>query len=195
MPPQTRKFPRHELFFFLVLVGLAFSPPRAGAIEVIGADTRVTGGIIHLDADAKIELPDAVQTALDKGVDLFFSARFKIVRQRKWVPDKASVNIEVIRRLSFHALTKKYVVDDLTLKRRRSFTSVPEALSYLGRYRNVPLVSNAVINLSSDVQARMRIRLVHQRLPLPLRLKRNFSRAWRLSSDWYAWPLSVNRKP
>ncbi len=195
MHPQIRKFPHREFLFCLILTALIFSPLRAGAIEVTRADTAALDGTIHLDADATINLPESVQTALDKGVDLFFATDVKIIKDRKWLPDKALLNLEIVRRLSFHALTKKYVVDDLTLKQRKSFTSVSAALSYLGHYRKIPLVSDAVISPAPDMQARVRIRLMHRKLPLPLRLKRTFSRAWRLSSDWYAWSLRVSRRP
>lgn len=183
------KFSRRELLCCLILTAPVCNPLHAGAIEVTAADTSLDDGTIHLKANATIRLPESVQTALDKGVDLFFATNVKIVKKRKWLPDKSSVNVEIIRRLSFHALTKKYVVDDLTMKRRKSFTSITSALSYLGRYRKIPLVSKVVINPSPDTQVRLRIKLRPQELPLPLRLKRVFSRAWRLSSDWYAWPL------
>ncbi len=168
---------------------LVCGPLRAGAIEIASGDTSITRETVHLDATAMIELPDNVQIALDKGVDLFFATNVKIVQPRRWLPDKAAVNIEIVRRLGFHALTKKYVVDDLTLGRRKSFASLTRALSYLGRYREIPLVNETVINASPDTRVYMRIKLMHQKLPLPLRLKRTFSRAWRLSSDWYTWSL------
>ena len=195
MHPQFYRFTRRNLLFCLILALLVSSPLDVGAIEVTKAGTGIVDGTIHLNADVKFELPESVRTALDKGVDLFFSTNLKIVKRRKWMLDKAEVNIEVVRRLSFHALTQKYVVDDLALKRRRSFSSLSAALSYMGRYRKVPLVSDVVISRSPDMYVRMRIKLESRELPLPLRLRRVLSRAWRLSSDWYEWRLSDSHRP
>ena len=189
MHPQICKLSRRTVPYCFTLALLACPPLQAGTIEITSGGTQVEENTFHLNVDAAIELPASVRDALDKGVDLFFSTDVKIVRIRKWLPPKAALNIKIIRRLGFHALTRKYVVDDLTLGKRKSFTSVSEALAYLGRYRKVPLVSKTVIKPSPDTQVRMRIKLMPQELPTPLRLKRIFSPAWRLSSDWYAWSL------
>ena len=189
MQPYVSKLLRPRLTYCLILAVLAYSPLRVEAIEVTGADMLFEKDTIYLNADATIELPENVQAALDKGVDLFFSSNIKIVKDRKFLPDKPSINVEVIRRLGFHALTKKYVVDDLTLGERKSFTSVSNALVYLGRYRKMPLANSTIIKTGPDTHVRMRIKLIHQKLPLPLRLKRFFSSTWRLSSNWYTWPL------
>ena len=165
------------------------SPLLANTITVTAVNTTVEQEILYLNATADIQLPEKVQAALDKGVNLFFATNVKIVKQRKWLPDKPSANLEIIRRIGFHALTKKYVVDDLTFGTTSSFADLPRALSTLGKYRQVPLISQAMISKPPGARAIMRVRLIHNKLPLPLRLKRFFSKAWKLSSNWYAWPL------
>ncbi len=193
--PRIGKLRYCGFLFCSALILLACVPRQAGAIEITAADTPLSKGTYILNADAAIKLPENVQTALDKGVDLFFLTNVRIAKSRRWLPDKRAVNLEIIRRLSFHALTKKYVVDDLTLNKRKSFTAVSRALAHLGRYRKIPLASAALIKPTPDTRVRIRIKLMDQELPLPLRLKKVFSPAWRLSSGWYAWPLKRNRSP
>ena len=174
----------------IALALAAFDSSLAETIDITAADTKIKQGTVYLDFTADIRLPEKVQAALDKGVDLFFVANVKISRDRKWLPDKASVDLEIVRRISFHALTKKYVVGDLTFDRTSSFAHLPRALSALGDYRQVPLINQAVADKSPDARVLIRVRLVHNELPLPLRLKRLFSRTWKLSSDWHAWSLN-----
>ena len=193
--PRSGRLPYRGFFCCSALILLTCNPLRADTIEITAADTPLSKNSYILNADAAVRLPENVQTALDKGVDLFFLTNVRIGKSRRWLPDKSAVNLEIIRRLSFHALTKKYVVDDLTLSKRKSFTSVSRALAYLGRYRKIPLASAALIKPTPDTRVRMRIKLMDQKLPLPLRLKKIFSRAWRLSSGWYAWPLKTDRRP
>lgn len=176
----------------LALAGLILaphSPVLSDEIEITAVNTTIKEGTLYLDAVAKINLPQNVQDALNNGVGLFFSADMKIGRHRKLIPDKAQVNLEIIRRISFHPLTKRYIVDDLSLGGASSFTDLPDALSELGKYREIPLVNEAIISKSPDTHMLMRIRLIHKKLPPPLRLKRFFSKTWRLSSGWYAWSL------
>ena len=181
----------------LALLLATAEPSHAADIRITAAGAPVERSVHQLNATAVIDLPENVQAALDKGVDLFFAADVKIVTPRKWRVDRPMVNLTIVRRLGFHALTRKYVVDDTTLGRgtgkksdkRKSFTSLKAALSYLGRYRNIPLVNEAVITPSPQTKVRMRVRLMGQKLSLPLRLKRVYSKAWRLSSGWYEWSL------
>lgn len=174
-----------------MLILLACNPLNADTIEITAADTPLSENTYVLNADATIKLSENVQTALDKGVDLFFLTNVRIVKSREWLPDKRILDLEIIRRLSFHALTRKYVVDDLTLSGRKSFASVSRALAHLGHYRGIPLASAVTVKPSPDTQVRVRIKLMGQELPLPLRLKRILSPAWRLSSGWYAWTLET----
>lgn len=192
---RTGKLPYRRFLSCSALILLACNPLSAGTIEITAADTPLAKDTYILNADAEITLSENVQTALDKGVDLFFRTNVRIEKRRKWLLNKRVLDLEIIRRLSFHALTKKYVVDDLTLSGRKSFASVARALAHLGRYRGIPLASATMIKPAPDTRVRVRIKLMGQELPLPLRLKRVFSGAWRLSSGWYAWPLEINRRP
>ena len=195
LPPRSRRWLYRHVRAIgagvgIVLTLTAFDSSLAETIEISSADTAVKQETLYLNFIADIRLPEKVQGALDKGVDLFFAADVKIARHRQWLPDKTSVNLEIIRRISFHALTKKYVVSDLTFDRRLSFTNLPGALAALGNYRQIPLINEAIADSSPDARILVRVRLVRKELPLPLRLKRFFSGTWKLSSSWYAWPLN-----
>ena len=189
---QPMKVPRVSIIYAMCSIALFLfigQPQQAIAIEVTDAKISVEKGTLYLDATSEINLLANVKAALDKGVDLFFVTNMKIVKPRKFLPDKAIMNIEIIRRLSFHALTKKYVVGDLAFKKTTSFTSLESALMTLGTYDQIPLINKAVINPSTDKKALIRIKLMSRELPIPLRLKKIFSKSWRLSSGWYVFPL------
>lgn len=172
----------------LALAG--FDSPLADTIEITTADIVTKQETLYLNVVADIRLPEQAQVALDKGVDLFFATDVKIARRKQWLPDETSVNLEIVRRISFHALTKKYVVRDLTFDTTSSFANLPSALAALGNHRQIPLINQAIVDRSPDTRILVRIRLIHKELPLPLRLKRFFSQTWKLSSNWYAWPLN-----
>ncbi len=144
---------------------------------------------LHLDASANIRLSDGVQAALDRGVSLIFVTTIQIRRKAKLLPAKRMLSLEITRRLAYHALTKKFTVDDLTFGTRESFSSLARALVYIGKYRGISLLDLPLVNSGPNVFLRMRIRLVRDALPMPLRLKSYVSSDWYLSSDWYEWSL------
>ena len=146
-------------------------------------------GMLYLDATAGIRLPGRVQDALGKGVALLFVTTIQIRKKPRFLPPKRMLSLDITRRLAYHALTKKFTVDDLTFGVRRSFSSLNRALVYTGKYRDISLLDVPLLNTDTDVFLRMRIRLARDALPMPLRLQSYASGAWYLSSDWYEWPV------
>lgn len=158
-------------------------------IVLTQVDAPKRDGMLYLNASANIRLSDGVRAALDKGVALLFVATIQIRKKSKLLPPKRVLSLDITRRLAYHALTKKFTVDDLTFGTRRSFSSLGQALIHTGRYRDISLLDTPLINTATNVFLRMRIRLARTALPMPLRLQSYVSGAWYLSSDWYEWPL------
>ena len=158
-------------------------------IRLMEVNSVVKNGIYHLDAVAEVRLPQVVRDALDNGVSLFFVTTLRIKKKKKFLWDKNIAQLDINRRLSFHALTKKYTVDDLTFNHRKSFSSLLPALKYLGRYRDVSVIGVSLAQPSPTTVMQVRIKLSRSELPVPLRMKSYLSRDWYLASDWREWPL------
>ena len=144
---------------------------------------------LYLDATADINLPTGVNNALDKGVDLFLQTTIQILSRRALLPDKRVAELNIRRRISFHALTNKYTVDDLTFDTRKSFSSLSSALVYAGKFNAVSLLDASLAKPFDTALMRMRVSLSRRELPLALRLKSYFAREWYLSSGWHVWSL------
>lgn len=166
------------------------APDQSGDIITIeSGEAMMHDDTISLNAQASFELPDILVTALNKGVNLIFVAEVQVLQERDMWTDKEIVNIQLPRRLSFHALTRKYIVDDLATSVRETFNSLNSALLYLGSYEGIALIKSPLAMASQATHVRMRMRLQRSNLALLLRLKTYFSMPWPMSSNWRQWPL------
>ena len=152
--------------------------------------TFVKDKIFILDASIDITLPSTVQDALDKGVDLVFITHIQVIQPETILPDKKLLNIPVRKRLGFHPLTKKYIVEDLTFGTRKSFYSLTAALEMVGSVQNISLIDEALSQTHDNTLVRIRVELSHSDLPFPLKIRAKFSPSWYLSSNWFAWNLN-----
>ena len=180
---------RTRIACFLLLSFFALPAAAAPGITLSQVNAPIKGGLLHLDAVADVRLPAGARTALDNGVDLFLDTTIQVLSKRRFLPDKRIAELNVRRRIAFHALTNKYTVDDLTYGTRKSFSSLLNALVYAGKYQNVSLVDVSLAKPFDTSLMRMRIKLSRRELPIALRLKSYFTRDWYLSSGWYVWPL------
>ena len=147
------------------------------------------GDTISLSAQVTFDLPGLLVDALNKGVSLIFIAELQVLREREVLADKEVVDLQLPRRLRYHALTRKYIVDDLATSGQAMFNSLNAALSHLGKYEDMPLIKVPLAKASQATHARMRMYLQRSNLPFPLRLQSYFSMPWSLSSEWYQWSL------
>ena len=184
--------------FSLLLLSL-LAPPAFAQEEAAESDEAITiadiravesGGRIHIDAQARFALPPPVVAALDKEEELVFVTDIQVLREREFLPAAEVVDVEINRRLTFHALTRNYIVDDLTFSKQMVVNSLDEALEHLGRYRHVSVAEKLLAVGSGATHMRMRIRLSRRHLPPLLHARSLISPDWwQMSSDWYRWRL------
>ncbi len=174
----------------LVMLLVWASVTQAQGIVLKQANAPTRDGMIYLSATADIRLPDQVRTALDNGVRLTLEATIQVRKEDQvFLPSKRLVELKIKRWLSYHALTKRFTVDDKMLNKRESFSSFLRALTYLGKYRDIPVIKEEMVKGEENVFVRMRIALTREELPMPLRLKSYVTKEWYLFSDWYEWAL------
>lgn len=180
-----------SFLFLITTIASAESPEKAVVsekmINISHLASNVQGGLIHLDAQANFNLPSVLTTALTKGTKLVFIADIQILKKIDMWPDKKVLNLQWYKQLHFYALTRKYVVEDLTFDKQASFNSLNSALAHLGHYENIPITEASLVSSSQATHMRVRIKLSRKELPLPLRLKSYLSLSWPLSSDWHQW--------
>lgn len=151
------------------------------------ASVRLVEQVYRLDAVARLRLTPAVERALHNGVDLTLTWEVSIERTREWWLDASVASITQRYRLSFHELSRQYIVTNLNTGQQRSYTRVQTALDQVGTLVGFPLVDRVLVADGGRLVGHVRIRLQQDELPLPLRAVALFDDDWDLASEWYQW--------
>ncbi len=187
----TRCCTKPNLAAWLVVLWLGFGLWAAGAAQATGIDVRKAAltasedGYI-LDAEFDIQLTPLLDDVLHKGVPLYFTLEFEVMRPRWYWANEKIVAIQQQQRLSFNTLTRQYRVGAGALY--QNFPSLAEALAFMNRVRRREDIEAGVLRKESSYAAALRMRLDTTQLPKPFQL--NSGRDWNIGSDWYRWTIT-----
>lgn len=153
------------------------------------AFTDLIDGHHYLYADIDYGLGDTAMDALENGVPLTFEVMVKVIRQRRWTWDKTELEISQQYQLLYHALTERYLLRDLNTGAQVSYITFRAAAAELGRISDLPVIADEELLEGYPYEVRLRVRLVVEAFPAPMRWVAIIFPRWRLASDWYAWML------
>ena len=189
---STRCCRRHSWFaaaLALLLLGLAAAAPaRADGIEVQKAALIAADDSYFLEAEFEIALTHTLEEALNKGVPLYFTLEFELIRPRWYWLNERIVSKRQQYRLGYNAFTRQYRVGIGTLY--QNFDTQPEALAFLSRVRLRDITEPGALAKGSIYTAELRLRLDSSQLPRPFQVSAVGSREWSVSSDWHRWTVS-----
>jgi hypothetical protein len=170
---------------------LAFAAPlaaRADGIEVKKAAVSMAEDGYSLDAEFEITLTPAMEDVLNKGVPLYFTLDFELIRPRWYWFNQKITNTRQQYRLSYNALTRQYRVG--VGKLYQNFASLPEGLAFMSRVRMRDIAEAGALGKGSSYTAALRMRLDISQLPRLFQVSVVGSRDWSTSSDWHRWTVS-----
>ena len=159
-------------------------------IAIDTASARIEHDIYLVDARLRYELSEEARQALDNGIALTFAVEVEFREQRAYLWDPVAADGRHWFRLEYHALSRSYLVSNLTTKTRQSFPQLQEALDALGTVHNMAVVERNRVDANAHYQARLSARLDIESLPAPLRPAAYFQSAWRIKSPSYQWALT-----
>jgi len=188
---------RRRLVLAALLLGAALPP--AGAQEHEHEQIREmqlerTDAGLFLSATLQMELSDTVESALSKGISMYFVAEAQVLRQRWYWFDKTVAGATRYMRLSYQPLTRRWRLsqssspfDDsgLGVSLGQIFESMPEALAAMRRIAGWRIAPADALQAGEPYLVRLQFRLDTSQLPRPLQ----FGMAGRSS----AWTLNLSR--
>jgi len=173
----------------MLWIGVASATPaRADGIEVRKAALISAEDGYVLESKFDVTLTHTLEEALNKGVPLYFSLEFELVRPRWYWLNEKLANTQQQFRLSYNALTRQYRVGVRTLY--QNFASLPEALGFMSQVRVRDIAETGALSKGSSYTAALRLRLDSSQLPRPFQVSAVGSREWSISSDWHRWTVS-----
>jgi len=173
----------------VLLALLSTSVVRAAGFDIISASTRLQGDVYRLNAQIEYRFSQAALEALKNGVPLTIELEMEVRRRRAWVWDETVYALTQRFRLEYHTLSQQYLVTTLNSGERRGFQSKINALQFMGRIADFPLLDKGLLVPNQRYKGALRARLDVDALPTPLRLFAYISDDWRLASEWRIWPL------
>jgi hypothetical protein len=153
------------------------------------AFTDLIDGTHMLYADIDYGLGEKALEALESGVPLTFEVEVKVIRQRSWMWDQTVTTLHQQYQLVHLALSDRFVLRDLNAGTQQSYTTLYAAATELGRISDMPVIADDELVDGERYEIRLRVRLVVEAFPAPMRWVTIAFPGWRTASDWYAWML------
>ena len=150
------------------------------------AYTELINGVYYLNADVGLNLSDDAINALENGLPLKVKLQIEIIKHHTWWLNNTSATLEQSYQISYHALSRRFIVTNLNSGEQQSFSTYREAIITLGQVSDLPLIDAKLLDPGARYNIRMRAVLDLKSFPGPLQLIASF---WNLSSDWYQWEL------
>ena len=160
-----------------------------GRVDIRSAYSRLADEVHYLNARIDFVLSDAVRTALDNGVALDVELRINVTQTRRYIWDSGIASLRQRYRLSFHALTQRFVLSNLNSGEQESFGDLDAVLYQLGRIEDLPIIDAAILDDDARYRVNMRVVLDLKQSSGALRLLSFFWGDWRITSERYSWPL------
>jgi Domain of unknown function (DUF4390) len=161
-----------------------------GVLEVRAAYVNINKGVFLLHARVEYPVSDAIRSALKDGVTITFDLDARVDRERRFWFDANIVDLTLRRELTYHAVSDRYVVRDSRSRDQESFSTLDEALDYLGKIDAWPILVEPQLDGGSyTISVRAGMRRGH--LPASLRAILFWTDDWVRVSEWYTWSLPV----
>jgi len=174
----------------LACVCLGVAPAaHADGFTIRSVSTHLQNKVYQLDARVDYRFSKSALEALRNGVPLIVLLDIKVEQERKWWLNKTIADLQQGYLLLYHALTEKYIVNNLNSGAQENYERLSSALEALGNIKDLPILDANLTSGGNHYIVRLRTRLDLESLPAPMRPLAYISSDWRLESDWYEWPL------
>jgi hypothetical protein len=160
-----------------------------GNPNVTSAYVTVQDGVFLLNVHTEFPLTEDLRRALEDGVTLNFNLQALVQKRRRFWYDADLVDATLRRELSWHAVSERYVLKDLSLGGQQLFTTLEEALVAAGTVDGWPVVVEPQLQPDGTYEISVRAEMRRGRMSDALRMLVFWSDSWNRSSDWYVWVL------
>src|SRR5882724_3796231 len=142
-----RNWPLEALILLLVAWATGvYADALDGVLEVRSAYVNIDNGVFLLHARVEYPVNPAIRDALRDGVTLTFDLDTRVDRERRFWFNASIVELTLRRELAYHAVSDRYVVRDERSGEQENFSTLEEALAYLGKIDGWPILVEPQLN-------------------------------------------------
>lgn len=155
--------------------------------HVKNAELQLREDVWFLQADFDIQLGRSLEEALSKGIELAFLYEFQIIKPQKyWFDDEVLTERKTLT-LSYHALTKQYLLQ--SEQHQKSFDTLSDARRELAQIRDWRLAPRSMLEKGESYQAALKMHLDLSKLPKALQVDALGESDWALVTPTFNWVL------
>lgn len=159
------------------------SVARADGISMQRASLEAdSGGGWNLDARFDFSLNGNLIDAVSKGIPLYFTTEFELVKPRWYWFDQNTISASQSIRLSFQPLTRQYRVTSGGLQ--LGFDKLDDALAVIKHVTSWHVIDRDAVRPGNVYIASVRMQLDTALMPKFFQIDAVNNRDWRLTSDW-----------
>ncbi len=186
--PCCKKF--KQLFCIIGLVLFANLSLAAGnSLHIRSANLMTYEDDFLLNADAEINFSPEMEKAILKGFTFNFLIEFQLLSPRKyWFDDELVTTVQQVS-LSYHALTRQYIV--MRHEQQKSYATLDEAIEDLSIIQDLKVFQKSHLDKGEQYQAILLMRLDHKKLPKALQIESIGSDDLGLTSQRFTWSPSL----
>jgi hypothetical protein len=153
--------------------------------DVASAYVTVQDGVFLLNVNTRFPPAEDIRRALDDGVTLNFDLHALVQKRRRLWLNATLVDATLQRELSWHAVSERYVLKDLSLGGQQLFTTLDEALIAAGSVNNWPVVVESQLEPDGAYAISLRAGMRRGRMSDTMRRLLFWSSDWNRFSDWH----------
>lgn len=158
---------------------------ESSTFRIRSANLTVYEGDYLLNADAEINFGTEMEKAIQKGFVFNFLIEFQLLMPKKyWFDDEVATVVQQVS-LSYHALTRQYIV--VRNDQQRAYASLDEALEDLSIIQDMKVFHETEVEKGERYQAILLMRLDQKKLPKALQIDGITSSEWKISSQRFEW--------
>lgn len=179
-----RYYKKLKLFIALILMTqLAFA--AGNSLQIRSANLTNYEEDYLLNADAEINFGAEMEKAILKGFIFNFLIEFQLLSPRKyWFDDEIVTTVQEVS-LTYHALTRQYVVS--RNEQQRSYATLDEAIEDLSIIQDMKAFQKSELEKNTHYNAVLLMRLDHKKVPKALQGESD----WALASQRFTWSLGL----
>ena len=171
------------------LLSLMSTSALADAFTIRSVETKLMDKVYTLSAQIEYHFSDVAIEALENSIPLIVLIDIEVDQVRGWWLNKEVAELQQGYLLLYHALTEKYIVNNLNSGAQENYDSLHSAVAALGKVDALPILDANLTSPNERYLVRLHTYLDLEALPAPMRPIAYISSQWRLESDWYEWPL------
>ncbi|HUO96706.1 MAG TPA: DUF4390 domain-containing protein [Steroidobacteraceae bacterium] len=191
--------PRWRSWALPALLALAAAAPAeepptlddGARFDVRSAFLEPAERVYQLNATLDLGLSKNAVQAIREGVPVLVELDLSVVRKRRYLPDVEIASLVQRWQIHYHALSERYLVNNLNSGQQTSYSSLGAALSALSDVRGLPVIDEALIERGQRYEASIRASAaIEGGLPSALKFIL-FWIDWKRTTDWYTWTVRL----